>query len=416
MKILHIGDCHLGCWRDERLELHNLNAFEKAIDIAIEKKVDAILISGDIFDVPLPSLQIIIKAMKKLRFVVEKGIKIYAIAGSHDISINLGAINLLEESAIIKNVDYEKSEKIEDFFEEIGEYCLFVIGLSGKRRGREVEQLNDLKAFLEKHQYEIKRKEEEIENKGKKIIKILLFHSTVDELNNLNLKFEMNSVSIDQLPKNFDYYALGHLHTINLLEKFGKFYVYPGPTFPTNFEELERLKECYCFIFDFKNKKIEKIPLKVVDIVNFHLKTEKNPITLTNKIIERFESSDLKGKIVTLRIEGMLTEGSISQIDFEKIKKIIESKGGIFLKNISKLSTKELVIDIKLEEISGMSIEEIEKKFIEELDAENRKKEIVSEIISALDIEKHDEETIATFEERLLKEIKAKEKNWIERF
>lgn len=404
MKFLHIADCHLGGWKNEKIAGFAQAAFEKALDLAIEKNVDAVFISGDIFDVPLPSLEVIIKAMEKLKELRARGIEIFAIAGSHDIAINLGVINLLESAEIIKNVDFRKSQDISYFFNG----PLFVIGIEGKKRGREIAELEDFKSFIDRHKEAINRAE----------CKVFLFHSSVKELIDKRLEQYIETVSIDSIPKLFDYFVFGHIHANAILKKGEKFYVYPGPIFPTNFEEMESLKHGYCILYDTKSQKAEKIQLKVIDVVSMHFDASgKTPSSLSNEIVKAIEAID-KQCIATLRIEGTLN-GRVSEIDFERIKKIAEEKGIIVLKNISNLKSieaeeVELAIDA-----SVSTIEEIERKCIEsslkKFDGRQKKQaeEIIKDIISTFDKEKLEGETNAGFEKRLLEDAKKKEKSWL---
>ena len=75
-KFAHMSDCHIGAWRDEKLRELNLKAFEKAIDLCVEEKVDFILISGDLFDSNIPDLYQVKRAVEKLRLVKNRGINI----------------------------------------------------------------------------------------------------------------------------------------------------------------------------------------------------------------------------------------------------------------------------------------------------------------------------------------------------
>ena len=391
MKLMHISDCHLGGWRNEKLEELNFKAFEKTLDIAKEKNVNAILISGDLFDVPLPSLKIIVKVINKLREIRESGIKIYAISGSHDIASNVGVINLLEASNIIKNVDFRKSENIDYFIED----DLFIIGLSGKKRGKEVEEVKELVSFLNKNKEKFKDKK-----------KILLVHSTIKELVSLPIE----SIKLEELPNYFDYYGFGHIHINKIIKKDGKIYAYPGPTFPNNFEEIEKLKHGYALIIDLNNKEVENLPIKVCEVENLHFNADgKNPFSITNEIVEKLEKINVKGKILTLRINGVLAEGSPGQIEFSRISEIVEKKGGILLRNTNKLHSKEFEIkdvDINLEE----NLEKIEKEFLNKFE----NKALIEELIRILDMEKKEGETNFNFEDRIINEIKKKEEKLIQ--
>ena len=81
MRFAHLADCHIGSWRDPKLRDAAVKAFEKASDICIEKKVDFILIAGDLFNTSLPAidhLKIAVAKLKllkpRLRSLLNKGI------------------------------------------------------------------------------------------------------------------------------------------------------------------------------------------------------------------------------------------------------------------------------------------------------------------------------------------------------
>ncbi|MEM1535371.1 MAG: metallophosphoesterase [Candidatus Pacearchaeota archaeon] len=404
MKFLHLADCHLGGWHDERLEHLNFKAFELALNLAIEKGVDGILISGDLFDSPMPNLQIAIKVFDKLKEIKKRGIRLYAVAGSHDVAHEVGIINLLAASEIIKNVafnDHKQEKDINDFIEKIGEEEVLIIGISGKRKAREIEDVKKLKEFLEANKEKLKNKK-----------KILLLHSAVSELCNLPIE----SISIAELPKGFDYYALGHIHSPSIMKK----YCYPGPTFPNNFEELERLNFGSCVLVDLKSDepKIECFKLKSHEIKTFFFDANnKNPFELNKEILEKIEESEIRQGIITLRLEGTLSEGNIAQIEFSKINDSFPDL--IVLKNISKLSSKEY--EHEELEISASSIEELEQEIImKEIRREKLKDgseklmfEIILELIKCFDKEKLEGETNSTFEARLLTELRSKEDSLI---
>ncbi|MEM4318332.1 MAG: metallophosphoesterase [Candidatus Pacearchaeota archaeon] len=398
MKFLHIADCHLGCWRNEKIEELSIKAFEKALDIGIQNNVDFVLISGDLFDTPMPPLNIVIRAIDKLREVKKNGIKIYTVAGSHDIAHNIGIINLLEASEIVKNVDFKKSQNLDNnldnFIENFDEEVL-IIGVAGKRNSLELEDIDQFKDFLEKNEKRIK-----------KIKKIILLHSTVKEFLDGLLMQIQKSVSMKELPK-ADYYALGHLHVIKVEKNFA----YPGPIFPTNFEELERLRQGNCFIVELQEEKVKitNFPLEVINVKNLYFSADKkNPFKLTQEILENI-TPDFKDKLVTLRIEGVLEEGTVSQIEFDTINKAFNNIGAILLKNISKLNSKAMIME---EPPSGESIKEIETSLLKD----ETKSEVIKELMIILDKEKAEGETNSVFEERLLNELKAKENLIIKMF
>ena len=95
-----------------------------------------------------------------------------------------------------------------------------------------------------------------------------MFHTALTEFQPSDLE-RIDSNPLSLLPKNFDYYAGGHVHYV--FEKDEKGYgtiVYPGPTFPNSFSELEKLGHGSFYIYE--GGKLEFIPLESVK--TFHIK------------------------------------------------------------------------------------------------------------------------------------------------
>ena len=75
-RILHISDTHLGKRQygsDIRRE-DFANAFEQAIEVAVDRDVDAVIHTGDLFDDPVPSLPTVMRAADALKPLEEHGI------------------------------------------------------------------------------------------------------------------------------------------------------------------------------------------------------------------------------------------------------------------------------------------------------------------------------------------------------
>ena len=59
MKFAHLADCHIGGWREPKLKELSIKAFSKAVNSCIDKNMDFILISGDMFDTSLPGIDVL---------------------------------------------------------------------------------------------------------------------------------------------------------------------------------------------------------------------------------------------------------------------------------------------------------------------------------------------------------------------
>jgi DNA repair exonuclease SbcCD nuclease subunit len=93
LKIFHIADTHLGFSAYNKLdpesglnqrEIDFYNAFERFVDIAVEKKPDLILHAGDLFDSVRPTNRAISLALDQLIRLSEAKIPIVIIAGNHE--------------------------------------------------------------------------------------------------------------------------------------------------------------------------------------------------------------------------------------------------------------------------------------------------------------------------------------------
>lgn len=85
-KVLHISDPHLrnresgsDIWAGDFTA-----AFEQAVDVAVERDVDAVVHTGDRFDDPRPALPTITRWADVLAPLRERDIPVYVIAGDHD--------------------------------------------------------------------------------------------------------------------------------------------------------------------------------------------------------------------------------------------------------------------------------------------------------------------------------------------
>jgi len=91
IRLLHVADVHLGKTfkmlgrrgAEQRRALQG--AFERAVRLAIEQEVCAVLIAGDLFDTPKPSDTLVRFVAQQLRALDDAGITTVLIAGNHDL-------------------------------------------------------------------------------------------------------------------------------------------------------------------------------------------------------------------------------------------------------------------------------------------------------------------------------------------
>src|SRR3989344_4580432 len=146
MKFAHLGDCHLGGWRQPELRTLNFQSFQEAVARCIKKKVEFALIAGDLFDSPYPPIETLKNTFAEFRKLKDAKIPVFIIAGSHDYSVSGKTfLDVLEKAGFCKNVSKfaEKNSKI--FLEPTLYKNIAIYGFSGKKSGMEVEEIERIK-------------------------------------------------------------------------------------------------------------------------------------------------------------------------------------------------------------------------------------------------------------------------------
>ena len=382
VRFAHISDVHLGGWKQPQMQELNFQSFKKAVEICIKEKVEFILIAGDLFDSAYPPIEILKETFAEFKKIKEAKIPCFIIAGSHDYSVSGKTfLDVLEKAGFCKNVaNYEEDKDNKKIIlNPTIHQGIAIYGYPGKKSGLEVQDLRRIKL-----------------NDAPGMFKIFMLHTAIDKAKG---SIPMEAIETAQLPK-ADYYALGHLHIDFQYENF----VYPGPIFPNNFQELEDLNHGSFYIVDTKSEIIlKKIELKIREVEVFNIEI-KNAVTATEKIISELQKRDIKDKIVLLRLKGELEQGKNSDIKFQQIEEIIKQKEAYFLlKNTHDLKTKEIEINIDVKDT-----ENIEEETIKSYSAKNHSNlnNLIPSLINALSIEKQEGETQENFTRRLVEETK----------
>lgn len=395
MKFAHLADVHLGGWREPKLRDVNTRSFCTAIERCIAEKVDFVIIAGDLLNTSLPSMDALKVCVQKLKELKDNNISVYLIPGSHDFSPSgKTMIDILEQAGLAINV--AKGEvvdgKLKLYFTVDAKTGTKITGMFGKKGGLEKHYYYDL--LTEHLEHEIGPK-------------IFVFHSSIAELKPEELA-SMEAMSLSLLPKGFDYYAGGHVHVVQH-EKLKDYpnIVYPGPVFPNNFAELEKL-ECGSFVL-WDNGKITHEKIKLYPIVKIFIDAHNKTAADVEKELQAVSNKhQLKDAIVLIRMEGVLKQGKPSDINFGAIVDLFIGRGAyIVLRNTNKLESKEFE-EIK---VSKASVEDIEESLIKEhagqLKVFPAEKEImlVKQLMHVLSAEKDEGERIADFEKRITQDV-----------
>ncbi|WP_067042641.1 DNA repair exonuclease [Methanobrevibacter sp. YE315] len=205
MKFAHLADTHLGYRQFGLVEREKdfYEVFEKVIDRIIEEKVDFVIHSGDLFETARPSPNALLVFQKGLLRLKGAGIPMYAIAGNHDMVMRKGAI---PPQVIFKKLGLKVISPINTNYTH-GD--IFIAGLP---------------YFPSSQSKVLKSKLMELSKKAARYDKsILVLHQGIDKY--FGYQYELE---IGDIPDNFNYYALGHIHKY-VNDSFGEGrLVYPG--------------------------------------------------------------------------------------------------------------------------------------------------------------------------------------------
>jgi DNA repair exonuclease SbcCD nuclease subunit len=369
-KFAHLSDCHLGAWRKESLNEVGYNVFQEMVDRIIQQNVDFLLICGDLYDTSNPKVDVVDLATKELKRLADENIPVYGIMGSHDFSpSNKSMIRPLISAKLFTDVfqgDLTEDEQINLNFVEDPKTRIKLTGVRARKRGLE---LNDFRILNRKA---LEKKE------GKKIF---LLHTMLTELKPKEYK-DMMSGPKSLLPRDFLYYAGGHIHQtiprelrtqgeikISPNMELNKKVIYPGCLSPRSFRELEKFHYGgYCLVKG--NTKTGELTvkfeeLKEKEVFPIHIDgTNKSVRKVKQLIEEEITTKDVQNKIITVRIKGKLAKGKSYEIKVNEIVKKLKDKGAFeVLVNKAKLTSHEY----KAKKIkTGETTEEIEERTIKE--------------------------------------------------
>ena len=313
MLFSHISDTHLGLvqYDSNEREQDVYDVFNQAIDISIRDHVDFVIFAGDIFHMPNPNGRAIIQMANGLKRLKENNIDSFFILGEHDIS----RIRTTPVPYVYHNLGFSK-----------------YIG-----NGKPIEYKGIMLAGLDKiRKTEMTQYEETFSNLDKSIEKfsghkILVLHQGITEFN----KFAGELQSTD-LPKNFTYYAMGHLHDKDI-KQFNHLkgpIAYPGSIELTTSEGIKDVKKGF-FEVDISGK--EAIPkwIELDTRPQFSFKTEYKELTKTIDEITEKISSLTKKPVIEVKIQG-------EDIEIDHIQAQIARLSSSTIRCFWKIETKQI--------------------------------------------------------------------------
>lgn len=215
-KFIHTADLHLDSPFKELSEVDNtisseltestFNAFDNLINICIEKKIDFLLIAGDIYDGADRSLRAQLRFRDGLKRLEEAGIKTYIAHGNHD-SLEGWSANLTWPN----NVHIFKGKEVENYlFKKEGENFARIYSISFHKREIRTNLTN---------KFPKKSSKEDLFTIG-------MLHCNLGT--NTGHEPYAPCTLQDLLSHNFDYWALGHVHNKQVINESNPLIIYAG--------------------------------------------------------------------------------------------------------------------------------------------------------------------------------------------
>ena len=282
MLFSHISDTHLGLvqYGSEERAQDVYDTFNQAIDVSIKDHVDFVIFAGDIFHIPNPNGTAVVQMANGLKRLKQNNIDSFFILGEHDIS----RIRTTPIPYVYHNLEFSKYIGQGNPIEYKG---LLLAGFD-KIRKAEIPQ------------YEEKFIEIDKAMQGHTGHKILVLHQGITEFN----KFA-GEIQSTELPRNFTYYAMGHLHDkdVKQFNHLNGPVAYPGSIELTTSEGIKETKKGF-FEVDISTK--EAIPdwIELETRPQFSFKTEYQEMSKTIDEVSERITEFRKKPIIEIKIQG----------------------------------------------------------------------------------------------------------------
>lgn len=349
LKFIHTGDLHIGKVVNGFSMLEEQkNALRQIIDIAIERKADAVIIAGDIYDRSVPPFEAVEVLDGFISRLSKEKIKVFIISGNHDSQERLSFANkILEKQEVYIEGTFNgtvKKVELKDKYGRLNIYLLPFIKPSSVR----LLYKEDISTYEEAVSRLIC--DAAIDEGERNIIVTHYFVTNGGEdIEHSDSESSILVGGIDNVDasvfKCFDYTALGHIHGPQKIGSGNVFYA--GSPIKYSFSEVQHKKGVNLVELKEKgNVVVERIQLKPIHDMRklkgkmADLISEKNySLADTNDYIMAVltDEDDIFDPIGTLR--GVYP--NIMQLVFEKnIKK--EGEKNINVKSLRSKSTLEL--------------------------------------------------------------------------
>ena len=253
MRLMHLSDLHLGkrvyefsMYEDQKYILKQI------LEIAGEQKADAVLISGDVYDKPIPPAEAVQLFDDFLTALSDRKVPVYVISGNHDSAerLSFGA-RLMTQSSVFMSAAFHGTVQKYSLQDEYGTVNFYLLPFLKPTIVRQAYPEAEIGSYQEAVQYVLAQTPVEKSQRN-----VLLAHQFVTGAKTSESE-EILVGGLDNMDASlfddFDYVALGHIHGP---QKIGRETVrYCGTPLKYSFSEIRKDKQATILTIS-KNKQI----------------------------------------------------------------------------------------------------------------------------------------------------------------
>lgn len=260
MRFLHLADLHIGKRLNEFSLIEDQKfIFDKILNIIDEKKIEAVLIAGDVYDKPVPSAEAVTVLNSFLNSLAKRNLKVFVISGNHDSQERIGfGAELISQSGVYMSKPFSGNVETHKIKDEYGEINIYMLPFIKPAMVKHVYEEADIDSYDSAMAYVMEQTKVDESERN-----LLIAHQFVRGADRCDSE-EVSVGGIDEVSvenfKRFDYVALGHLHSPQHIKS--EFVRYSGTPLKYSFSEAKHQK--IALIVDMKEKgniTIEKVPL-----------------------------------------------------------------------------------------------------------------------------------------------------------
>lgn len=295
-KIALVSDVHLGTRQYGLKERYEdfLVAFDDVGRSAIEQKVDAVVIGGDLFDSPRPDGRAVRHAQEVIRKIDNAGIEVFGIDGNHDLADEywlkvIGVKNLIPFEAT-----------------DVGESGVTISGISYKN-GRDL--IEEIQSMIDA---------------GVKT-DILTMHFALAEMNgggSADTGVQELSPLLDKL--GVKAVLMGHVHIPDCRKWNGVLYVNPGST---EMKSVNEPQEKYYYILDTDLWEAVPVPINTRKVEQVEIASEGDLLKFQNALHAEYMAV-MDGSIKRRPFYQIVADDTIDDA-FKRLAKAVHDTGAI---------------------------------------------------------------------------------------